>query len=117
MHHKRKVGANVSNPHSCTTNIMLNSITFMLIFDDVFNARRCVRNVSRKSYYHLYRAYIELKTGKHVVIVNAIRCGLFSFDNEDINLMTQGCQKYSFLWSFDIMSKEELDYYIEMHKK
>lgn len=88
----------------------------MLIFDDVLNARKCVRNVSRRSYYHLYRAYIELKSGKHVVIVNAIRTWSFGFDDEDINLMTHGCKKGSFIWSFDIMTEEELDYYIELHK-
>lgn len=117
MHHERKVGANVSNPHSCTTYIMLNSIIYKLVFNDVLNARKCVRIVSLKGYFRLYRAYIDLQSGKHVVIVEALRAGAFSYDNIDLVLMTEGCKEGSFDWSFDVISETALNYYIEIHKK
>lgn len=117
MHHIKKVGTNVGNPHSCTTNIMLNSITYKLVFDDVINARQCVRNASKSSFFHLYAAYAERDTNCHVVILNAARCGNFVYDKYDVIFITEGCKKGSFDWSFDIMTQEELDFYIDTHKK
>lgn len=117
MHHERKVGANVSNPHSCTTFIMLNSITYKLVFDDVLNARKCVLNVAHSHLFNLYHAYVDRRSGCHVVIINAKRCGDFGYDKFDMSIVASGCREGSFDWSFDIMTQGELDFYIDTHKK
>lgn len=116
MHQRLEVGANVSNPHLTATYIMLNSIYFKLTFFNVRDARQCLRNVSGKSYYEITRAYTEKLGSLHVVIVKASRTWPFGFDGEDINLLTDGCKPNSFIWSFDVFSEVEVEYYICMHK-
>lgn len=117
MHILREVGVNVDNPHLWHYFIMLNSITYKLVFDDVLNARKCVFNVSHSHVFNLYHAYVDRVTGCHVIIVNAHRCGDFGYDIYDMSIIASGCRKGSFDWSFDIMTQGELDFYIDTHKK
>lgn len=117
MHIQRKVGTNVGNPHSWHYYFMLNSITYKLVFDDVLNARKCVFNVAHSHVFNLYHAYQDRGSDCHVVIVNALRCGDFGYDKFDMSIIADGCKEGSFDWSFDIMTEEELDLYIDWHKK
>lgn len=95
---------------------MLNSVYFKLSFFDVREARKCLRNISGKSYYQVTRVYTEGLGAMHVIIVKASRTWAFGFDDEDIRLLTDGCKPHSFIWSFDVLSDIDVDYYVIMHK-
>lgn len=116
MHHRLEVGANVSNPHLTATYIMLSSVYFQLLFEDVREARKCLRNISGKSYYQVTRVFTRRNGWQHVVIVKALRTWTFGYDGEDIRLLTEGCKPHSFIWSFDALTEEEVEYYILTHK-
>ena len=113
MYHERKVGTNVSNPHSATTYIMLNSILLTMSFKNALDAYHCLKVVNSLSFPKLVKAFYSPGSFPHVVIIRIQRKGSILVDQIDIHIMADYCQPRDYYWTTSLESEED----IVAHKK
>ena len=86
MHHERKVGTNVSNPHSSTTYIMLNSTFLCMRFKDAEAARKCCKVAASYPRYHIIGCLVDETLYPHAVYIE-MKSDFLYLSHSDISML------------------------------